>query len=760
MLPTHIERDQPLHRAPAAFPGNLSEPEGVDHNLYFFCLLGPLALGLSIGLQLMLTGFLLFGPIGKPAVSAQLSGYGWYISHPEHDLHVWFIGLAITLLCMCALTMFWRSRINRLTIGDRPGFMKHSAILQAVLAGGSLLIYLLLVSSRYLNLRTNIREPRGPFDQWTVLLPTCMALLCLVLDMAYGFNSPANTSRLGETWHRRMNQFFLWFTPILIVVVIYVPAGFWPDIAGKSFIQDWCNHATSYMMGPAVSFTHGRAFGTEIYSQYGIGWPLTLATLSKFSALTYGNQFGLEIVCGCIYFLSLFLLLRVCFQTAVWAAIGTVLAIYWQLFTGTNPRVEEVMWFQPQTIMMRHWWDTGFFLMLLLHSRASRKLWIGLAGGFCAFEIFFQTETGIYLCGAFLFYLLLDNSFSPRTDSRAQCKNFGLQLLLFTAVGVATLLPLLNYASRGTLWSRQFWQGWLEPLITIGGLDLAALPIAEMQDDAIILFLVITAVYMGAIGYVLTKGFLHRKASNNEILLATVAVYGLAQLLIFISRSCYANLLHHAVPFPIILTALLFQCRQGLRVWIAHSALPYILAIGLTMLLLTTPMFSWYPSLLKSFFGNSPKGGLSLLTNPLDISGLPPEAAGSVHELQAVISTIQVLDLDGHDLVILDFNDAVLYYCAKIRPWSRYSTLFDSAYTKLRAQAMLTDFLQRTPKYAVIRGKNSPRKIDYESEWAALYALVSTRYVLDRTVGPYEFWRYSPSTEPRPQPRPLPFSIQ
>src|ERR1035441_1911122 len=167
--------------------------------------------------------------------------------------------------------------------------------------------------------------------------------------------------------------------PVFIILAVGVPPGTWPRLAGQIFLIDACHHLNFFIMGPALSFLHGKAFGTEIYAQYGIGWPLVAAALSRLSALTYANLVGLEIVYCCVYYLALFFLLRSCFKRELWAALAVILVIYWQVFSGLNSN--EVVWLFPSSTPMRHPMDVWFFLALVMHQRSGTMFW-AIAAGF------------------------------------------------------------------------------------------------------------------------------------------------------------------------------------------------------------------------------------------------------------------------------------------------------------------------------------------------------------------------------------------
>jgi len=235
-----------------------------------------------------------------------------------------------------------------------------------------------------------------------------------------------------------------------------------------------------FIMGPAVSFSHGNAFGTEIYSQYGIGWPLLASVFSHLWTLTYGNLVGMEIVYTCIYYLALFFLLRISFQQHLWAAFAVILAIYWQTFSGMKPN--EIIWVFPSSTPMRHPMDVWFFLALALHQRSGKLHWTVLAGFVAALGVLFETETGAYLLVTFFVYSVLQAGLAAGERPNADAKGWLPTVLTFYSTAGLSLLALLLVASRGTLFTGAFWRGWVESLVAYAGGGVGALPVAELPE--------------------------------------------------------------------------------------------------------------------------------------------------------------------------------------------------------------------------------------------------------------------------------------
>jgi len=191
--------------------------------------------------------------------------------------------------------------------------------------------------------------------------------------------------------------------------------------------------------------------------------------------------------------------------------------------------------------------DVWFFFALLRHQRSGRIFWAVLAGIAGALGVFFETETGVYLLVTFLIYSVLQAGLAAGERRAVGAKGWLLPPLAFYSAALLALLLLLLYASRGTLFTGAFWRGWGEALVAYAGQGVGALPIAELPDAPLIFFAIMITGYLAAVVYAVVRA-LHGKASRGEVLLATLAAYGLALLLLFVNRSHPYNLCHAAIP--------------------------------------------------------------------------------------------------------------------------------------------------------------------------------------------------------------------
>jgi hypothetical protein len=760
---------------------------GADPRRYYLCLLGPLALGLSAGMQITMTALLILGPASAQGVWDQLTTYGQEMIRPEHDLVIYVAGCLLMLFMAWVLVWYWRAKLAGSKGSQAQEFMTATAWLQGGLAAGTMFVYVLLLGSGAFapapqSGASGLGPPARELGQLIMLAPGLIALVWAAFDLEYGFclavraafqagqhrgpsgrSQDSRTRHRGEAhflskgesqpfwrrllwpleaalerWQRQIGGVLCFAVPVMIILVVGVPPGTWRYLSGLFMTVDECHHLNFFFMGPALSFSHGNAFGTDIYSQYGIGWPLLASILSHFSPLTYGRLAGMEIVFGCVYYVALFFLLRRCFRDAAWAAFGAILALYWQIFSGLT--AGEVIWQYPSSTMMRHPLDVWFFLTLALHQRSGRIRWAAAAGLAAALGVFLETETGIYLVATFFIYWVLQAGLGPDEGRPVGWRGWALPPAAFGAAAAATLLPLLFYASRGTLFTRTFWHGWLEALFAYGSLGLGSLPIAEVPGGALICFMIIVTLYLGVIAWALFRG-LHRTAKRGEVLLAALAAYGLAVLLLFVNRSHPYNLCHASPPFAVLLAALMLRSHGAVASLRRHPSIPYVLTGFLTLLLLTKGSFRCYPSILSSLLGNKPPSGVSLRLDPPDISGLPPEYETFAREVRDICSAIQALAPDGKGVAILDPEDTLLYSASNACPWSRYASLFHMALTQKSLEDMRHALIARAPKYVVIHGPSATQPSMWDFVWAPLYEVVTSGYALRHTVGPYQIWQ-------------------
>lgn len=239
----------------------LSPPSGVEPRRYNLCLLGPLALGLSLGMQVIMTAFLLLGPASNPGLSVGLTEYGRKIVHPEHDLLIYTGGVFLVLAAALLAMGRWQHKLARVEASRLPELMTSSALLEGLLAVTSLAVYAALLTSDWFSrdFRTaspGFRPPMNASDAITMLVSGAVALICAALDRQSSFRQPVRSNSLSRQRRLRLNGFLRYATPVFIILAVGVPPGTWPRLAGQIFLIDSCHHL-KFIQGPTPARGHG-----------------------------------------------------------------------------------------------------------------------------------------------------------------------------------------------------------------------------------------------------------------------------------------------------------------------------------------------------------------------------------------------------------------------------------------------------------------------------------------------------------------------
>jgi hypothetical protein len=528
--------------------------------------------------------------------------------------------------------------------------------------------------------------------------------------------------------------------------MIYCPA--WDKLAAQSpgvsekLLPYY--HWSSFAMGPALGFRAGGALGTEVFSQYGVGWPLVFTALDRVLPLSYTNMVGLAVCYGCLYWMAIYVFLRLAQVRSSWALAGTVLAAGTQLFCGLPDGA--IMWTYPSSTMMRSPLDVWCFLALLMHARTSRGAWAASAFALAGLGIVFEIDTGIYLAAALLTYSILCLGGRPR---RAR----GPWPVMATALAcgasfLATLLPGLAVASRGTLGRADFWRGWAEGTVFFGN-GMFALPVAtEPGQPQILLFCACVCLLLFLVARALVPA---RDADrrNHDRFWAAWSAYGLAYLILFVYRSHSWNIYHAA---PSVVVAAVYAAasaaqwvdravhrlggqswRRSLPVTAGCAALAFSLAT-----VVGSPAFQNYPSLLgmalaRSGFGD--RGSESTAAVP----------APNHHELptrfEAVVAQMAALRSLGYTVGIIHPSEPMFYLHSECPILFRYPAFMLSSFTLDQLDRNLDRFTRAKLDYVLIINGNECEHAGYYLIWRAFRAVLGRHYAFQRTIGSFELWR-------------------
>ena len=567
-------------------------------------------------------------------------------------------------------------------------------------------------------------------------LAVVLAMVCLVAAKVSRQPNDVGTPRrshAGDATRARPGLLDV-IVPLLVIGLVYLPG--WPQLAGNAFAGEGALHLDFFAFGPALAFRSGVALGTDLHTYYGLGWPMVFSLLDP---LSYAHIIRVEVIYGCAYFIGVYVLLRVLVGDRRWAAAGTALAILFQLFAGFAPVL--VMWRYPSATIMRWPFDVWFFLACLLHLRTGRTRWTVVAAACVALAVVFETDTGLALGAAFAFFWLCLWRLDPPGTVRKQIgwSSLAAGPLVFVGLGVA---------SRWTIFTGAFWDGWLENL-RASAMGATFLPLTTQPPTrSVILFELIAVTYLVVLGYAAVQ-LAARRVSPTAALLGCIALYGFLTLLYFVGRSNPDNLFRPAVPFAILIAAL-----GGLahRHWLATDdgrptarrlgagAVAWTALAVSAAMLVAHPGTRAYPSLIRSIVTADPARGVCLFEHPDDICGLPPEAQQTVDDLRALAARLRSLGSEDASVAVLDEIGPVIQHMAGARPWGRYLPVFPGLFTRAQVAAVAKDLGEDPPSLVVMRPRAEDRPF-YADTWQQLRVPVERGFVLDSQEGPFQIWR-------------------
>jgi len=753
-------------RAAGRFPPDF--PQTVSPSAFFGGLIGPLLLSASLGVQLTLAAVLVVKPPLRRTELLTQWGRAFYF--PERDVELYIAGVLVALGIGLAFTWVW-GRIfaavgghgsRRIAVG---ALAVRSAV--AVVATAWFL-------SRWMQARTALvagQEVSGTHLAVFALIGFLTLAAAAPVELLLRRRSPAakvdhrlgsgrEKAKVGPPGRLRFSALDI-VVPLLIFALIYVPD--WRQLSGRFFLRDGLLHWDFYAMGPALAFHHGKALGTDFYAMYGLGWPTFFGLLSRWVPLSYGRMMQIGVLYACLYFAGVYLLLRLLLRRPWLAAAGTGLAML-QLVLGAGT---EVVWVLPSVTVLRWAFDVWCFIALVMHRTTGKRIWAVAAGALIGLAVFFSTDTGLYLAAAAAFYWLCtawvggDRAFNPRDV--AWC----------LAAAAGTLAAGMAVAARGTLFTGDFWSGWLEPLGDYRG-GFAQAPLATVPDwPAVACFVVLFFVYLAFAGHSLAR-VLYRRAGSRDVLIGTFAVYGLMSLIHFVGRSADNTLLRLSVPLALILTVAGGQAytraeagareRWGKRghARVLFPVLGLVTAVALAALLvaprsvLLDPVKA-YPNLLSRVVRGHEPDGLCLMAEPRDICGLPKVLEEPALQFQSIAGRLNRLSRENRSLAIIDETGSLFYLASGSAPFGRYPRVFVNMYTKQNERKVADSLTHQRPQYVLTltqleatdpnsegwryfgagSGSNSPY---YPDTYANLLNQIHEDYRLQDRVGPFELW--------------------
>lgn len=328
--------------------------------------------------------------------------------------------------------------------------------------------------------------------------------------------------------------------PVIIGAVIYVPDI--DRVLALMFIGEQFHHFDFFIMSPGWGIVSGGVPYVDVISQYGLGLPIVLSSLTKFlGSFSYHHAFLVIMWLTIMYFVMMYFFLKSWARSAVISFIAFLLAFRVHMFHyGVSP----LIWIYPSATSIRFFFDIVFFMALLKHLRTSKTGYLLLAGVWAGMAIFWMTSTGVFMTATFFFYLI---AVFLQKDTRPTIKHgVGLFLAPLVAAGIC-----FYWAAGNHIFQKIFWFNLNEYMdYFVNGRGI--LPIydslkyrwywSSLMGFVIPLVYLLTFLWVGALWYL-------RKANLEDFLVVVICLYGLGQYTYYIVRAAQTSYYVVGLPF-------------------------------------------------------------------------------------------------------------------------------------------------------------------------------------------------------------------
>ena len=629
--------------------------------------------------------------------------------HPEREMFFYRVAVLSVLLLQTAAVLLFRRRLPDPELTPR--------LRRYIFAEAGLLAVLLLVAFKL--------EVYGPvrFLQvlFVIVLVCCFALKALwPLLSRHLFITDA-----GRVLGRVPVPVRTWLGHALAVsaifFILYVP----PDVA-LSCITDNYIHLDSFIMSPGWASLKGHILNVDTISAYGVGMPAVLARLTWLcGGFHYTSVLGVLMGVGILYFIISYWALYTWFRNALLAFLAVLVMIKLHLFSH-GP--EHFIWQTPSATILRYFWDSIFFLLLINHVQTGFRRFLWGAGLCAGAALCYLTDSGIYLLIAFYTYLLMIMFFPSCRERFFQGRKslmYNLVLFLVPLGCLAAGMPLLV---GGAVLSSEFWRNTGEMMqLFIGGFGPLPMDTAlEKQQFFNFFFSLIIP-----LGYVMTGIFVAamvfvRAAHPRNILAVIWSVYGLGVYHYYVCRSGPTSFYAVVVPFVMVLAYWVYTLLQLFPLKRRRALLTGGLIIWV-LLMMTDLSFINYPRLLN-VSGTSYRKRLETFAARRAEQFISSRDVELIRRMTGPDDKVCLLSAWETAFLIQADRRPFFYYFRLITPRAMDQLDFGGTdlITMERVQKTLRQFEEEKPEYVFIETKLFAAEIPaiYYAHYQDLYLLV------------------------------------
>jgi len=391
----------------------------------------------------------------------------------------------------------------------------------------------------------------------------------------------------------------VWLTAagmVLIPLIIWVP-----DTEGavaRMFCGEHFHHIDWLLMSAGWAHLSGNILGVDTISRYGIGAPILVSEIARhlLGRFDYVHAVVVMMIVSVLYYWIWFYALRLILKSSAWALIAIFFGLRLHFF---NLETSPFIFTYPQDTPVRFFFDSLFFLFLILHTQTGRMRWLYLTSAVCGFYVFYITGEGAYTLATFYIFLVLREMFVIKNPHglMPRCKK-GEGILLCVCPWMVLLFSLWM-AVGGPMLTRLFWFNQFEFIRFYQAGSQASLMINNLTPPFIgcasVAFL-LPVVYVLVL-VVLIGQFMQKTLKTDGLVMACAAVF------LLISYHYHATLANNAPAYlrngvVIAMVAVFVLKEMTARLSLYHQRMVKLIGGMLVLVMtVTTHQFLLHPNI-------------------------------------------------------------------------------------------------------------------------------------------------------------------
>ena len=332
---------------------------------------------------------------------------------------------------------------------------------------------------------------------------------------------------------------------IVILLMIYMPD--LKRVTAMIYMGDYFHHWDAFIMSSGYASLCGQTPSVDVFSEYGVGLPVTLAKLIKiFGSFDYVQTLRVMMWFVIIYFILTYFLVRYWLKSALIAGVAFLLVFRLQMFHyGVSPLV----WAVPSASPLRFGLDVLWLGALWQHMRSGKSRWLVVAALYSGFALFYMTSVGLAVTVTFYLYLtalIILPSIRPIHSKRVI-------YYLCWILPLVSALVFFGVTLKGHIFEKEYWYNVFNYMAVFG--HSGAMPMYESLKYrhfwAFVMSMVLPFTYLATLFYIVI-GLYQKRFPREWLFTALLCIYGLAHYQYYVVRAAITSYYVGVLPFVMI----------------------------------------------------------------------------------------------------------------------------------------------------------------------------------------------------------------